>query len=464
MDRINKFLAKRPTKHKKILHYNGDVYEVTKADLKTVRAYRSRKCLDESFVLTRPPDLRFSSTRGDPLPAKEKSDCSAVLLHKAKRYYELHPVHKRIQTEKNAIVDAWENDTRETLQSYVQEWVYSIKDQYNMPIEQCAFTREHLETELRRVFLQQFRPREVKDKSISQLLPKIPDAAELRPFPEQTAKTWRVEGKKYLHQTWMCSVVDNTLSIVDLLFNKSFGTCDLKESICAIRFDENSTVYASTTNTIYRIDAAKNKPNTKSNDAASPAVPSLTCTPISESKQLIRDFYVSNGAIAILTSKVVNLYRINGETLSHEKKFVAKYENPHRVKIFNGAVHVSTANGLLIEAEAHGDVKSLNYVIDFACKNDKLYVINNLNRLIVIAGDGCIKKNIVQPQMGKVIKVHAILNMLAIMFSEEIGIYKYVDGEYVPVNTLTGRFKNIEWHPTMPWLYAGKNSKAVLYT
>ncbi|KAI4293105.1 hypothetical protein PAPHI01_2379 [Pancytospora philotis] len=461
MDRINSFLDKRPTKHRKILRHNGNAYEITKQDLKTVRAYRSRVCLDKTYVGRMPPDLRFSATPGEALPAKEKKDNAALYIKKAQRYFELHPLRRRVDEPKNAIVDAWEDDTAETLRGYRQEWVYSIKDQYNTPVEQCAFTREHLEAELRRVFLQQFRPREVKEKTIDELLPKLPDPAELRPFPEEVAGVWRLEGKKYLHGECVCAVVDAAVRVVDLRCGKTVHASELPEAVRHVAFDENGSVYASTEKRIYRLYArdgtAARRPDAGIFGAEQRVL-------LLDSPAPVKDFSVSNGALAALTAKTVNLYEISGAELVHAKRFVAKYENPNRVKIFDGAVHVSTANGLLIEAPEHGDIKSLNYVIDFAYRNSKLYVINNLNRLIVIAADGCIKKNIVQPQMGRAIRIHSALNLLAIMFSEEIGIYKHVGGEYVPAKTLVGRYKSIEWHPMMPWLYAGKNSKVVLYT
>ena len=72
MDRINKFLNSRPVKHRRTLKCGDKSYEITKEDLKKVRAYRSSKCLDPTFKLSRPLDLTFSSVPIEPLPAKKE--------------------------------------------------------------------------------------------------------------------------------------------------------------------------------------------------------------------------------------------------------------------------------------------------------------------------------------------------------------------------------------------------------
>lgn len=444
MDRINKFLEKRPVKHRKVLRYNDKSYEITKEDLKAVRAYRSQRCLDSTFTLSRPPDLRYSSTPMDALPARKSVDNGEMYVEKARRYYERHPVREKTRADKNAVVDVWENDTVDTLRSYRQEWVYSIKEAYNTPVEDCVFTREHLHEELRRVYLHQFRPREIKSRSIDDLLPKLPDSKDLRPFPEAVGREWKIEGKKHISGGFAYSVRDNRLEITDLGYGKTLGVVEVPESINHVRANDGRGVVLVTDRRIYTVDGGTG--------------PVL----VHESGPLIKDAFVSGDSLAVLTTKTINLYSLESHRML--KTFVARYENPHRVKIFDGTVYVSTANGLLIESPEHGNIKTLNYVIDFTVKNSRVLAINNLNRLIVIGSDFGIKKNIVQPEMGREIKAHRTLNLFAILFANEIGVYKQVEGEYIPVNTLEGRYRTIEWHCSLPWLYAGKASRVVLYT
>ncbi|KAI5176096.1 hypothetical protein PAEPH01_2237 [Pancytospora epiphaga] len=459
MDRINSFLNKRPVKHKKTIKYKNESYEITKNDLKLVRSYKSGKCLDKTLKLSRIPDLRHSAKGHLGIPLKEKPDYSEKLLEKTKKYYELHPLREKVRVDVNVIRDVWEEDTVDTLKTYNQDWVYSIKEQYDRPIEQCVFTRDDLEKELRRVYLSQFRPREVKEKPISEILPKLPDSSELKPFPEEIGQTWGLKGRKYIYGKFVCTI-STLLEVVDMEYGKKVISVDMKEDVRQACGD-GGYLYISTLHEILRINVGDGFDLLER---------------VHQSATVIKDFYVSKGHLAVLAFKTVNLYDLtemnsndaiddaNRNTIKLLKTFVAKYENPHNVKIFNNSVYVSTANGLLIESSVESDIKTLNYVIDFTFRDGSIYVINNLCRLVVIGADYGIKKNIVQHQMGKAIKIHSVLNLLAILFSEEIGIYKYFNGEYVPVNTLAGRYKTIEWHGLMPWLYATNSSMVVLYT
>lgn len=446
MDRINRFLAKRPVKHKKVLKYNDKTYEVTKEDIKRVRAYRSRKCLDPTFKKSRQLNLAFSSVPIDPLPKKTVADNAVLFVEKARRYYAKHPVKERKPDDRNKVVDVWEDDTLETLRDYRQEWVYSIKEPYDKPIEECVFSREHLKEELRRVFLHHYRPRELKERRIEELLPKLPDKSELRPYPEEMGREWRIPGKKYITSAFLCAVEEGSLAVWDLAFGKKVHCITVDEPINGVFADGREIVFATDKKLFRVVDGA--------------------AVLLHESKTRIKDVSVDDGYVAVLAGKGVRVYDL--ATMECMKSMAIKYESPHRVSISNGVVYVSTANGLVMEAEERVDVKTLNYVIDFAVKGRSIYVINNLNRLIVMSRDGekecSIKKNIVQHEMGREVRVHKILNLFAILFSDEIGIYKAVGNEFVPAHVIPGRFKTIAWHDKLPWLYAGKSSKVVLYT
>lgn len=447
MDRINKFLEKRPVKHTKVIAYNDKKYKVTKEDLKMVRMYRGRKCLDKAFKPGSSTAVPFAAGPAmEPLARKtvRTEEQSDRLLRRTREYYKRHPRREKRGLDKNVIHDLWADDNMETVREYRQEWVYSVKEAYDRPVESLRLEEAHLREEVRRVYMKHFRPREVKSKSLSDLLPRLPDASEMRPFPTEAAAEWRLPGDKRLYcGRLLVSIVANELEMTDIQTGKSILKVVSDGPIAQACASSSATVIFRTDRKVFTVVEG-------------------VVSEILDMGANIRDICLDGDTIAILAGKTVRVYDLQGLFI---KKFVADHEKPNRVKIYQGRVLLSTANGLMIEAATEGDIRTLNYVIDFDIdRNGKILLINNLNRLIVLNEQHRTEKNIIQHEIAREIRAHRILNMIAIVFHDEIGIYKAVNGEYIPVHTLPGRFRSVEWHPEMPWLYACKSSRVVLYT
>jgi len=570
MDRINKFLQKRQLKNKRTILWNNERYEITKEDLKKVRNFRNRKCLDPTFVVNRPRDLSFSSTvREDPIEKNNANDKKSVeraekTIQRLKEYYRKHPIKKKEPSTKNSVVDVWENDNLETLRSFEQEWIYSIKEAYNKPIEECEFTREHLKEEMRRIFLRQFKPRDLKEKKISEIIPKLPDEKYLRPYPEYEGKSWKLKkvkliagsmayvessfddsdardgkcnagncddgkcnagncddgkcnsndgGKCNSNDGGKCSddggkcdlgningnntndnntADDNTihLEIWNLKFNFLVQKLKVPGKISKIASNQMSTVVL-IKNKVYSVVTDSIRYKTNGN-------PNLEL--LIDSKEHISDLYVKDNLLSILINKNVKVYQMESMKLIYDVKI--KHEIPKMIKIFENKLYVSSANGLLIydmkdkekmNKESVGDkesvikdntdnkesvmdkvydpqqsepvpLKMLDYVVDFDVRKNEICALNNLNKLIVLDPNEGIKKNISQGSFGRAVKVHKVLNLYAVLFNEEIVIYKYFEGDFIPVNTITGGFKKIEWDDEMPWLFTVTAGGVVLFT
>lgn len=449
MDRINRFLEKRPAKNRKVVRFRDKKYEITKEDVKKVRKYRASQSLDGEFKLARPLDLRFSAILGEPLPAHPKRDRTAevarAFLRKASRTKASH-----LPVSKNVIRDVWEEDTLDSIKQYDQEWKYSIKQAYEGRVSELNFNYDDLKSELRRVFLYYFRPRDIKEKRIDELLPRLPEPKNLKPFPEEISSTWIVPGTKFIYKHLFAAISGNSVAFFDSSCGKLLLEFALDQPIKKVCFNDTSNIglidleglALLTSNKIYIIENGLPVEKFKS-------------------ESQIKDIALCGNKLGVITSHTLNIYDVdNSQQLSSLR---IKHERPHKLKFINHQIYLATANGIMNGTNGN-ETKILSYVIDFTSDGTSILAINNLDRLIVMDDAFKIKKSIVEHSMGKEIKAHKKLNLFAILFSGEIGIYKSVNKEYIPVHSLKGKFKTIEWHEEMPWLYAGNTSKVVLYT
>ncbi|KAI5151596.1 hypothetical protein ENBRE01_2247 [Enteropsectra breve] len=480
MDRINKFLNKRPAKNKKIIKYNNKEYEVNKKILRDVRAFRSRKCLDPEFKLSRPLDLSFTrSVAEEPIEKRENKNRHEEMVRKLQDHYRSNPLVERPKINKNEIVDLWEDETLEDLENYIQEWKYSIKDAYDRPLAECATTKEHLEDEIRRVYLQYFKPRETKNKSIAELLPRLPNATALRPFPERKAMEWCIAGScavqprayssanhsnnenykennkneingKRCATTLSSAFSKNKCEIWDLKYGKFITEISTDEKILKTQINKNGEMMVLTRYKVYIYSG-----RTFENGTA-----------VVESVDRIKDAFINEDRLAVLVGNIARVYDMRSseciETIEIKKS------SCNNIRIEDGATIVSTANGLVKAvgntSEGRTDVKILDCVVDFAGWRNKILVINNLSRLFVLEEDMAVKRTLKLAGVGKSIKAHPLLNMFAVLLDHSVEIYKYVDRDYVPAHVIEGRHEMIEWDGEMPWLYIGDGDKISLYS
>jgi hypothetical protein len=448
MDRINKFLNSRQVKDKKTIKHKDKSYVITKEDLKKIRAYKSRKCLDASFKTS--STLKITNDTIEPITPKIKKDNSDLCIEKLKKKYANKKKTVIKAPSKNLIVDIYENDN--SILTYKQEWIYSIKDSYNSKIEDLKFDKNDLTEELRRVYLKQFRPREIKNKKIEDLLPQLPNAKDLRPFPEEKSKEWKIEGKKQIFDSTVYASNETNFKIFDLRYFKELASFDLPEKIEKFAVStENNLIAISSLYSVYLIRIITQNITERS----------YTCdyNPVLTLKNRINDINIGDTITILTKSKHITNYNI--ESLEICKTTTFKNQRLQKLKFFNQKFYASTSNGLIVDEDS---LRNISCIIDFDVKNKVIYSINNLSRLIVIDAKNRITKNAIQTAVGKKIRIHKSLNMFAILFSTEIGIYKIVEEECVPVKTIPGKFRTIEWDPEYPFLYSTTSSKVHLFS
>lgn len=456
MDRINKFLDSRQKKHIKTVKYKDEKFQITKEDLKKVRAYRSSRCLDPSIRSI--PNRIITDETLEPLPSKIKKDYSDIQNKRLKEHYKNNPQPKTI--EYNKMEDIWGD---EDLTNYVQEWTYSIDTPYEGRIEELKFTKENLEEELRRVYLRQFKPRDPKFKLIKDILPKLPDLESMRPYPEEASYEWSTEmNKVVVFRSKMCLLKGSRVILKDMKYNKVLHDVEITNTnsinsnntndtntnmdddkiICKVAYNADSLIVSSK----YSIFLIENGTHRK----------------ILESKLIIKDIYIDQSLIAYLTSKSIHIYDF--KTLEELKIIKLKGDSPHSIKILNDTVYASTHKGIMVDSIERSEIKNLGYVIDFEIYKGEVYSINNVNRLMRVDKDMNIVGNTVQNQIGSEIRIHERYDLIAILFSNEIGIYKIMGDQCIPVNTIVGTYKSIGWDEEMSWLYGINKKKAVLFT
>lgn len=471
MDRINKFLETRQKKHIKTIKYKEEKFTITKEDLKTIRAYKSGKCLDPSLKSI--PNRAISNEKQEAIIKEPKP----IKIFKPKN-------RKRIKIEappKNEIIDIWEENN--DLKEYKQEWIYSIETAYEGSVEKLRFDKEKLEEELKRIYLKQFRPRDIKQKSINDILPKVPEIETMRPFPEFYATNWEIEGKKIFFQSKVFSIKGKTVIFIDLKFNKILFKKEFEEEIIKAAYFEDKIIISSDFK-IYKfslfdsdkdcnnkndsgnnkndINNTNNNKNDINNDNKLIDTNNINNNNLIKSNRNIKNIYLDNSYIAYLTSNSIHIH--NTSTLEELKILKLKGDSPHSIQILENSIYASTHKGIMIDSVERSEIKNLGYVIDFKIHNNSIYAINNVGRLLTVDNSLKIIGNTVQNDIGAQIEIHPLFNLIAIVFSNEICIYKIIENQSVPINTILGDFRGVSWDEEKPWLYASRKGVIELYT
>lgn len=444
MDRINKFLDARQVKNQKTLRYKNEKIIIKKEDLKLVRAYKSAKCLDPSIKNVPSRILSYSSEPAQSV-VKVKKDLSDYFNKKLLEHYKRNPKEKIIESNKNEIRDIWEDENLDDLKNYTQEWIYSIAEQYKGQVENLQFTKDDLEEELKRVYMKHFRPKDLKIKPIRDILPKLPSLNYMKPYPEFESFEWKIEGRKFIFGSLICSIIGNRILTIDIKINRIMVDHIFEENIYKVYCSSNALIVCSK-QTIY-IKYLNSSDSFKE---------------VISIDKIIKDIYIDNTFIGLLTSKSIHLF--DCKTYQEVKILKFKGDTPHSIKINEDMIYSSTHKGIMVDSAEKSEIKNLGYVIDFELGPESIFVINNLGRVLIVDKNLKIVGNTVQGEIGCQIRYSPDYHLLAVLFSNEIGIYKIVENNCIPLNTINGSFKSIGWDEKMPWLYASHKNGVVMIT
>lgn len=184
--------------------HKDDNFTVTKEELKTVLAYKSSERSDPAIKAT--PNKKPCDEIIELSQKKIKLNRSEHFKNRLRMHYMDNTKSNVALIPENLIVDIWETEDVESLKKYTQEWIHSINTLCNGPVKSLRLNKQHLEDELRRMYLKQFTPRDLKQKATKDINPELPEIESMRPFPEFSAFSWGIEGEKTSYGSIVCAI------------------------------------------------------------------------------------------------------------------------------------------------------------------------------------------------------------------------------------------------------------------
>ncbi|KAL6122274.1 hypothetical protein NUSPORA_00690 [Nucleospora cyclopteri] len=416
MDRINKFLEKRPKKDQRILKYNKKAYKITKEDLKMVRNYK--KGMNLTGTKLQPVKIRF-----DNFPVIEEKKRKYNEEYFRKRFLDKNRnkfEEKNKREFKEEIYDIYQN---ELLTDYKQEWVYDITAQYENSIENLKTEDAH---------------------EIEKLIKKFRKPVEKSIAVDQIVKMKSLNYEFLPAKNYKFSITDKLGYFVKTsdgrIIDINYGCeVDLHLSV----FDSTRFHYTISKNALFY----KNKQ-------------------ILSFEEKIKGLDANNKLLSIVFKNRIEVYKFE-ESLKLVNIFKFKGETLDKAKVVGSSIFVGGSNGITeCSLESPRAFTSLNVVIDFDVAGTDVIAINNLNRLL------CVQNNqsfyIMTGEIGKVVKAHKKEEetLIAVLFARTVKIYTIRNNkkEILPCCIIKGEYRNIEWDEKFPWLYLSNGEKTIMYT
>lgn len=501
MDRIEKFLKRRPVKNKRRVKCNGREYVVTKEDVKRIRSFRKNTCMDPDVDLYRPLNLSFSrKTMTSGLPIREKRDISLEVQEKLVKRYR-NSVARREEQSKNEIVDVWESETLEDLDKYDQDMFVKIDESYSGCVEELEYGESDLARGLRRTYLRLYEPRERKTYRLKDLMKELPKPEELRPFPEEVGLWFEFEeavrmgispdfqrfaaGCGALVRIYEFKNFVKVKSVTfdeevrKVVFTKDEAVCVmLKDRVCVVG-DVYSGVSSCEFGTFgyeefvtwerrpLEDEGPQGLERSQGVEARIPHTVIRTCGKINGIEVHGNGKYI--GAVC---GKTVVLYDL--ENRSAVKVVTTRNVIPLKVRFHRTRpmVMISTSNSLMVHdlvgKKTVCEMKESSFVLDFFnVTEDTVLVANNLKRIMLFDHSrNVVVRTMVQEDMVSEVIQHGRYNLMCAVSSREMTIFYHSVGEnmVVPVKRIAGRYRQVRFHPLLPWLYATQGRRVVVFT
>lgn len=485
MDRIEKFLNRRPVKNKRRIKCNGKEYTITKEDLKTVRNFRKNICMDQDVDLYRPLNLKFSrKTMSEGLPVRKKKDVSLEVQEKLVKRYKNIGKRKEISS-KNEIVDLWEDEGLDDLDKYEQDMFMKIGEAYSGAVEELRYSKEDLAKSIRREYLRVYEPREKKLYRLKELIKEMPRPETLKPFPEEVGMYFEFDEpiKVGISKDFRKFAVASggLLSIYEFKNFLKMKTVTFDDEVAKIMFTRDDSICVLLRDRICVVDDMYNGTSScnlgsfyhqefptwsRSNENAS-------CTVIGVNGK-ISNMQVHHNAkyIGIVCGKTILLCDL--ESRSMLKVVTTKNVVPLKIEFHRvlSRMLVSTSNSLMIydivEKKTVCETKDFSFILDFMSITDNVVLItNNLNRIILFDHSrNMILRSMAQDNVVAEVMQHRRYNLMCAVSSNELFIFhnNLADNLIVPLKRIPGKYRCIAFHPELPWLYAVKGRRLLVFT
>lgn len=475
MDRIDKFLKRRPEKNRRRVVVRGREFTITKEDVKAVRGFRKNVCMDGDVDLCRPLNLSFSRLPMDALPVREKRHVPAAKRIK----WTPRVVEKR---SRNEIVDVWE-DTLDDMRAYEQDVFVKVGDAYSGSVEALRYGKEDLAKALRSVYLRQYEPREKKQYRLKDLVKDLPDPETLRPFPEEIGLQFKFGGSVRTGFSAdfqrLGAAEGRVLGIYQVSDFLRLKTVEFDEEIGGVAFTKDGSVCVLIGSRICVVDDVLGgvsdvfgMQDFETWERGCGGLLRAHTVILAEGKINHMEVHPNGRYVGAVCGK--NVFLFNLAERSRMRVVATKGAVPLKVRFHRSLpkVIVSTSNSIIVhgigERRSVCDTKEFSFVLDFCSVTDDVVAIaNNTSKIILFDHSrGVVLRTMQQEDVVTEIVQHRRYSLMCAVSPRGMTVFhnSIGSGLVVPVKTIAGRFRCVAFHPELPWLYAVQGSRLVVFT
>ncbi|KAG5859550.1 hypothetical protein KMI_06g10760 [Encephalitozoon hellem] len=492
MDRIERFLGRRPMKNCRKVKSEGKEFLITKKDVKLIRSYKKNVCMDPDVDLYRPLNLSFSRKTMDEGMETRRRVAAPQGRKRPKKERQRSGRKVPESRDRNEIVDIWEEEGLEDLNDYEQDIFVKVGDAYTGPVEKLEYRKEDLQSDLRRVYLRLYEPREGKSYRLKDLIKELPRPETLRPFPEEIGLSFKFErlGPVGISQDFKMFGVGegNKLCIYEFRSFLKVKHVVFDSEIRKIMFAKGETICVLLANSTICIvndvfggelpDGQKSFfyqefPVWSRKGPEEDSVSSCTCTVIRiEGKINDMDAHHDGRYVNVVCGKKAMVYDLK------ERKGLeilrVRGVAPLKAKFHKSldTVIISTTSSLivydLVSKKIVREAKEFSFVLDFfSISDDVVVLVNNLNKIILYDWtNNSVKRSMLQEDVGMEVVQHRRFNLMCVSYpTEMIVFYNDVRNDLVvPVKRIPGKYRNVLFHPHLPWLYGASGNKVCVFT
>lgn len=491
MDKINKFLATKPTKNQRtIIHKNQEI-TITKTDVHKIKKYKQNRCLDKDVVLYQPYSTKYSKeTRIEPLKPKKHKDYMQyrymLFVKRAKKY------KRHVSRDINEIIDVWKDE--ETLEGeHKIESFVSEKNKIQGYMDTKEFRKQDLQEYIEELKKHWYTEIKRKKYKIEDLLPKIVDKSKFDEHAKDIAKKYEYNkpvNNFYIDENNYCMAVahDDCVTVNDLRNNREYFRFDYKENVNAailsttklfVIFCKKIEIIELNYKTETKIEVSDTTQNNDVswNEHKKEKTQNFFATENDKTvithKNRIKDYSynVKENFLALITGKIIILHDVTNKKSYQPVKL--KTELPLKIELNKkcDSLLIATTNNFYIYNFKQKQItcrieSTVTYAHTFSYSKNFVVIGDKENRLVIV-NDNKVVRVMEQNKKIQEIVYHSKLNYFCVVFKNEIiSFHSKMENNFECsiIAKYTGTYKNVKFHDTLHWIYAIRNNEIVIFT
>eukprot|EP00866_Antonospora_locustae_P001632 jgi/Antlo1/1632/2035 len=432
MDRIDKFLKTRPSKSRRLIRVGSREVVITKEDVKKVRRYVNRECLDNIDLHT-PCNTAYSRVPGEAV-VKQKKDISLAMQERD---------IKKMLSKKKHMHTAKKNSYEWVLAECAGGDEFVNLERYNssMHISEHAFSKDALACYYKELELMYSRPKE-KTRRVTA------DRLDIdTPYPRREAKAIASEPFAALHRGWGL-VVDKAAcrySAMDVRRGIAVQSAD-GGRVCAVGDNIFALVHGVVIEKPLFGETVVFHGVSVADDVASVYVSREVHMHSMSVDERILDFVVSNESIVLATKRCVILHSIQ---TGRSRRF--RFCRLQKMALKSGSLYVLSQDIL--------------YRVDFQSPGKEIVCtgVNTFSAgsvIVVASGENVVVcgRRMYQGSLVRDVLAHQTLPIFCAATANELRVFYYKrDESTIQVRLcrrIQGLFSGMVFHEKYHWLYA----------